>query len=101
VARWAKYVNQNNTDDEHTMKTFASILRLTLAVATLWPAAAGAANRVNFDRDRVGEAPPGWTVAITGEGIPVWRVVADDSAPSRPHVLSNPVKRPGPVSRFA
>jgi hypothetical protein len=45
------------------------------------------AETVNFDRDPVGAAPPGWTCGVTGKGSPRWTVEADPSAPSPPNVL--------------
>ena len=37
---------------------------------------------VNFDQDKVGEAPAGWTATQTGSGKAKWTVEQDDSAPS-------------------
>jgi len=58
----------------------------------LWFGAAWAvgllgAETVNFDTAAVGQLPPGWTSAKTGQGAPQWIVVTDDSAPSKPNVL--------------
>lgn len=43
--------------------------------------AATAEIRLGFDKAPTGEAPPGWTCTITGEGAAVWRIVADTTAP--------------------
>jgi hypothetical protein len=40
-----------------------------------------------FDALKPGAAPAGWECGTTGAGAPKWQVEADDSAPSRPHVL--------------
>lgn len=52
--------------------------------------AMGAERKVwNFDRDRVGSAPPSF---VAGEGT--WQVTRDDSAPSKPNVLAQLAKNP-------
>lgn len=44
---------------------------------------------VNFDKDKVGEPPKGFTKALTGRGKPgVWVVMKDDTAPSKGNVLA-------------
>ena len=45
------------------------------------------AETVNFDADRPGEAPRGWTLTKTGKGEPKWTIEKDDTAPSKPNVL--------------
>ena len=67
------------------MKNIAS-LGIAVGVTALRPPAADARTRVEVDHDQVNEALPGWTVTITGEGTPEWRVVADDSAASQPQL---------------
>ena len=52
--------------------------------------------RSGFDSDPAGQAPPGWTGAITGEGAPEWRVVTDATAPGPPHVLEQSGRVPKP-----
>ena len=42
---------------------------------------------VDFDRMIPGAAPEGWTSGVTGRGEPRWTVEAEDTAPSKPHVL--------------
>ncbi|MEQ2006813.1 MAG: family 16 glycoside hydrolase [Limisphaerales bacterium] len=46
-----------------------------------------AAERESFDQAKPGVLPAGWTSAQTGEGKPVWTVVADASAPSHPNAF--------------
>lgn len=48
---------------------------------------AGMAQAVNFDSDAAGAAPKGWTLTMTGRGVPKWTVERDDSAPSKGQVL--------------
>ena len=44
---------------------------------------------INFDKDKIGEAPKGFTAALTGRGKPgVWVVVKDDAAPGKGNVLA-------------
>ena len=44
---------------------------------------------INFDKDKAGEAPKGFTTALTGKGKPgVWVVMKDDTAPSKSNVLA-------------
>jgi len=44
---------------------------------------------INFDKDKVGEPPKGFTTALTGRGNPgVWVVMKDDTAPSNGNVLA-------------
>lgn len=40
-----------------------------------------------FDQAKPGALPNGWTSAQSGEGKPVWAIVADASAPSQPNAL--------------
>lgn len=42
---------------------------------------------VNFDNEKVGAVPTGWTATKTGKGEAKWSVAKDESAPSRPNVL--------------
>jgi hypothetical protein len=64
-------------------------------LAAPWPGTT-ADFRSGFDSDPAGQAPPGWTCAITGEGTPVWHVVADATAPSPPQVLEQSGRVPKP-----
>ena len=45
------------------------------------------AETVNFDSDKAGALPAGWSAGVTGRGAPKWSVEADATAPSKPHVL--------------
>jgi hypothetical protein len=58
-----------------------------LFMATLFWAAAAAAETTGFDTDLVGGLPAGWRAGVTGRGVPKWSVEIDVSAPSRPNVL--------------
>jgi hypothetical protein len=70
--------------------------RLWVWLGTGLVAQALMAETVRFDNIAPGALPSGWMAAQTGEGKPVWAVVADDSAPSLPNAL----KQSG-VARFA
>src|SRR5215471_2233178 len=52
---------------------------------------------VNFDDLKTGAPPPGWTATQTGSGTAKWEIVADDSAPSKPHVLKQSGEATYPV----
>lgn len=41
----------------------------------------------NFDNDKPGTLPSGWTAGVTGRGAFKWMVETDPSAPSKPNVL--------------
>jgi Domain of Unknown Function (DUF1080) len=60
-----------------------------ILAAVLVTAAAGTAQaqQASFDTDVVGQVPKGWTAGQTGRGSAKWAVVADETAPSKPHVL--------------
>ena len=60
---------------------------LVLPGIALVTAVSAQAETVNFDADRPGAPPPGWSAGVTGRGTPKWTVEADASAPSKPHVL--------------
>src|SRR5439155_175881 len=62
--------------------TFGSVLALAaLSICR--------AQVINFDRDKPGSAPAGWTIAMTHQGgAPRWEVLKDDSALSKPNVLA-------------
>ena len=38
---------------------------------------------VKFNKDDLDKTPTGWKAAQTGKGASVWKIVADDSAPSK------------------
>ena len=60
---------------------FAILSSTALACSSL------AAERESFDKAKPGALPAGWTSAQSGEGKPVWTVVADASAPSQPNAF--------------
>ncbi len=66
-----------------TLKLLALIL-----IATWLPVLSANAAEVNFDKYETNKAPDGWRCGITGKGTPKWIVIRDDTAPSRPNVLS-------------
>jgi hypothetical protein len=41
----------------------------------------------NFDQQKIGGAPKGWTCAVTGTGKPKWNIEKDTSAPSSSQIL--------------
>src|SRR2546423_15042405 len=54
---------------------------------TVFSSAAAFAETTNFDQDKPGAPPAGWTAGVTGRGSPSWAVAADKTAPSPPNVL--------------
>jgi hypothetical protein len=46
------------------------------------------ASKISFDTDTPGSLPPGWEQGVTGRGAPRWSVIQDESAPSKPNVLT-------------
>lgn len=62
-------------------------LTALLLSATVVVALAVTPWRDSFDQAKPGALPQGWTGTQSGEGKPVWAVVTDDSAPSKPNVL--------------
>jgi hypothetical protein len=57
----------------------AAVVLLGAALA----AAEEKARALQFKKDDVGKVPSGWKAAQTGKGSSVWKVVADDTAPSK------------------
>ena len=51
------------------------------------PVGKNASGTVNFDGALAGALPLGWQAGLTGTGSPIWSVVPDATAPSRPNVL--------------
>ncbi len=47
----------------------------------------GHTQTVNFDNEKDGTLPKGWTATKTGRGDAKWTVVKDETAPSKPNVL--------------
>ena len=65
------------------MRWLNSLVLLAL-VGTGLPAAGEKARHFRFTREVLGKLPSGWQAAQTGKGQgSVWKVVADDTAPSR------------------
>src|SRR4029078_2247184 len=60
---------------------------LVFTAAMITAASTTLAETDNFDQAQVGSPPPNWTCGVTGKGSPVWKVEADQSAPSQPTVL--------------
>jgi len=58
-----------------------------MVALTVLSATAAFAETDNFDQDKPGALPAGWTCGVTGKGDPKWAVAADGSAPSAPNVL--------------
>ena len=69
-----------------------TLIILTIASAMLVGMAA--AQTVNFDDLKAGVPPPGWTATQTGSGHAKWSIEKDETAPSKPNVLKQSVKRP-------
>src|SRR3954471_15647883 len=63
------------------MKALIRIIALTLMTG------AAMAETVNFDNEKAGAVPAGWTAGVTGRGTPKWAIEADTSAPSKTNVL--------------
>lgn len=63
------------------------MLKLTLAVAISAICFVARSESANFDKDKTGAAPEGWTTGVTGGGTHKWTVETDASAPSQPNVL--------------
>ena len=70
--------------------------RIIGAATAMMVAATAHAETINFDTDRPGTPPAGWTCGSTGGGTPSWMVVADSGAPSGPNVLKQSGKAPFP-----
>ena len=62
-------------------------MKIQLLPALLLTAAAAWGQTINFDSDKTGSPPVGWTATKTGSGEPRWSVERDDTAPSKPNVL--------------
>jgi hypothetical protein len=75
------------------MKTLNAMLLLSSLITTT----AVAADTINFDDAKPGEAPAGWTATKTGSGTPKWTIEKDDTAPSKPNVLKQSGEATYPV----
>lgn len=58
-----------------------------MVALTVLSATAAFAETENFDKQKPGAPPDGWSCGVTGKGSPLWAVEADRSAPSAPNVL--------------
>jgi hypothetical protein len=64
-------------------------MKLVALVAGFGIIASASVNILNFDRDRLGQAPSGWTLGATrGSGESRWEVRFDHTAPTQPYVLA-------------
>jgi hypothetical protein len=63
-------------------------MKLFVLAAGFGIIASASVNILNFDRDRVGQAPDGWTVETHASGVRHWEVRRDLSAPTQPYVLA-------------
>lgn len=63
--------------------------RSYLTCAVLLGTALCAAETINFDSDKPGALPSGWSVAMThAGGAPKWEIVQDATAPSKPNAFA-------------
>jgi len=60
---------------------------LLIAAAIATASTAALAGGENFDAAAPGALPADWTCGVTGKGAPVWKVEANETAPSAPNVL--------------
>jgi hypothetical protein len=60
---------------------------LVFAAAMITAGSTALADSENFDQTPAGSLPSNWVCGVTGKGSPVWKVEADESAPSQPNVL--------------
>jgi hypothetical protein len=60
---------------------------ITMTALTVLTTTAAIAQTDNFDREKPGSAPAGWSCGVTGSGKPRWTVEGEGSAPSAPNVL--------------
>jgi len=74
------------------MKRFDTLLLMTALTAT------ASAQSVNFDDAKPGKLPAHWTGTKTGKGDSKWAVVKDDTAPSKPNVLTQSGEADYPVA---
>jgi hypothetical protein len=60
---------------------------IIMVALTVFSATAALAETDNFDQEKPGTVPAGWSCGVTGTGNALWAVAADASAPSAPNVL--------------
>ena len=71
------------------MKSHMKSQTCFLIVTLLLMVVSARAQTINFDQDKVGETPKGFTTALTGRGKPgVWAVMKDGTAPSKGNILA-------------
>ena len=58
-----------------------------MVALTILSASAAVAETDNFDQDKPGTVPAGWSCGVTGTGSPRWAIEGDPSALSAPNVL--------------
>jgi 3-keto-disaccharide hydrolase len=63
------------------MRFITAIIAMNLLTGTAM------AETINFDNDKPGNLPAGWSAGVTGRGTPKWSIEQDASAPSKPNVL--------------
>lgn len=61
--------------------------RIATMVLGLFMSASVLAETINFDHEKAGSLPQGWTTGVTGKGHPRWTVEPDLTSPSKPNVL--------------
>src|SRR5262245_57620574 len=84
------------------MRWIGMAVGVTLVSVFATPAAAGGgkARTFKFAKDEVGKVPAGWTATQTNKGAnsSIWKVVADDTAPSKSgFVLAQTAESPSAV----
>jgi hypothetical protein len=72
-------------------------MKVPMLIATTALLAAAPIETVNFDKAEAGKPPGGWTATQTGTGQAQWTVVQDDTAPSKPNVLTQSGQATYPV----
>jgi hypothetical protein len=72
--------------------------RIAVMASVLLGANVAAAQPVDFNGDRVGSPPKGWTITMTGKGTPKWTLERDDTAPSKGQVLQQSGKATYPLA---
>ena len=70
------------------MKCVTLKLLTVILFFTFMPLFSANGEQVNFDKDKPNTAPNEWRCGITGQGSPIWMVIGENTAPSRPNVLS-------------
>lgn len=74
------------------MKPLTTLIAMTTLISST-----GFAAIINFDDQKPGGPPSGWTATKTGKGEPKWTVEKDDTAPTKPNVLKQSGEATYPV----